>query len=267
MPLTTCLHEKKRKFFGSRSHSDILPERMRESEKSGPILGGHDDSHFDTFSSRFGTFLAPLQSVAHLRGHGRRGMLSFRDIVPVGLCICKCKWPDIEISPEIRKSLAFLPPIFPAPRLNGAIQNWTVKVFSTKTDNAKDLLHFCDCDTNGLTVPSYLQFLLFPYSSNNLSVLFPRSAALRNPASSSNHNSMRHSGARLTRSQPFSFVQDVGVCELPDEETLRAGLKDGNPEAQYIQAVFHYKGSNATLDWDLAHSLMKKSAEQGYPRA
>jgi hypothetical protein len=82
---------------------------------------------------------------------------------------------------------------------------------------------------------------------------------------------MRNTGARARRCPPVSFLHDVGICELPDEipddATLKSRIKSGDPEAQYIQAVLHYKGSNASLDWDLAQSLMRKSAEQGYPRA
>jgi hypothetical protein len=82
---------------------------------------------------------------------------------------------------------------------------------------------------------------------------------------------MTSSSARLTRRSPLSFLDNVGICELPEEVpdalTLKSLVQAGDPEAQYIQAVLHYKGTNATLDWDLSHLLMKKSAEQGYPRA
>jgi TPR repeat protein len=41
----------------------------------------------------------------------------------------------------------------------------------------------------------------------------------------------------------------------------------GDAESQYVQAVYHFKGINAPLNWHLANSLMKKSADQGYPPA
>jgi hypothetical protein len=83
--------------------------------------------------------------------------------------------------------------------------------------------------------------------------------------------SMRTTGLNLARSQPLSSMVESGVCHLPDsipdDRTLKSQLKAGDPEAQYIQAVYHYKGSHAPLDWHLANSLMRKSADQGYAPA
>jgi TPR repeat protein len=78
---------------------------------------------------------------------------------------------------------------------------------------------------------------------------------------------MRSLRPSFGRSQPISFTQDVGICQLPDEQALKAGVKSSDPESLYIQAVLHYKGWRASLDWDRAHHLMKRSADLGYARA
>jgi TPR repeat protein len=82
---------------------------------------------------------------------------------------------------------------------------------------------------------------------------------------------MRSAGASLSFSPSLSKLHDVGICELPDDlpdqETLTAGVTSGDPESQYIQAVLHYKGQQAALDWNRAQVLMKKSADQGHPLA
>jgi TPR repeat protein len=66
-------------------------------------------------------------------------------------------------------------------------------------------------------------------------------------------------------------MHESGVCHLPDtvpdDRTLKARVRDGDPEAQYIQALYHYKGTHAALDWNLANVLMKKAADRGYPPA
>jgi hypothetical protein len=82
---------------------------------------------------------------------------------------------------------------------------------------------------------------------------------------------MKSGRLSLSRSQPIPSTQESGVCHLPDslpdDKTLKTRLKTGDAEAEYIQAVYHYKGIHAPLDWNLANSLMKKSADQGYPPA
>jgi TPR repeat protein len=75
----------------------------------------------------------------------------------------------------------------------------------------------------------------------------------------------------LTGSQTLSFGQETGVCQLPvdlpDDKTLKAGLAADDPESLYIQALLHFKGIRAPLDWNLAYQLMKKSADLEYPLA
>jgi hypothetical protein len=82
---------------------------------------------------------------------------------------------------------------------------------------------------------------------------------------------MRPHSVSRSRSQPAPPLPDHGICQLPFDvpcdKTLKAGVESGDPEALYVQAVYHYKGINAPLDWNLAHSLMKRSADQGYPPA
>jgi hypothetical protein len=81
---------------------------------------------------------------------------------------------------------------------------------------------------------------------------------------------MRTSGS-LARSQPLPGLQTTGVCHLPptvpDDRAVKSRAAAGDAEALYIQAVYHYKGINAPLDWHLASALMKRSADQGYPPA
>jgi TPR repeat protein len=82
---------------------------------------------------------------------------------------------------------------------------------------------------------------------------------------------VRATGLTFTRSQPLPPIQETGIYHLPnsvpDERTLKTRVHSSDPEAQYIQAVYHYKGIHAPLDWHLANALMKKSADQGYPPA
>jgi hypothetical protein len=82
---------------------------------------------------------------------------------------------------------------------------------------------------------------------------------------------MRSPRRTFGRSQPLSSTQEIGICqlpeEIPDEKTLKAGVKAGDPESLYIQAVFHYKGTRAPLDWGIANYLMRRSADLGYPNA
>jgi hypothetical protein len=76
---------------------------------------------------------------------------------------------------------------------------------------------------------------------------------------------------RLTRSPPLPGAAASGVCHLPssvpDDQTVKDLAADGDAEAQYVQAVYHFKGIKAPLDWNLANALMKQSADQGYPPA
>jgi hypothetical protein len=84
-------------------------------------------------------------------------------------------------------------------------------------------------------------------------------------------NGMRNTGVSLARSleRPVSHERGVGHLpdSVPDDGTLKAKLKSGDPEAEYIQAIYYYRGIHGPLDWHLANALMKKSAEQGYAPA
>jgi hypothetical protein len=81
---------------------------------------------------------------------------------------------------------------------------------------------------------------------------------------------MRVSGS-LTRPQALPGLQTTGVCHLPptvpDGKTVKSRAVSGDAEAEYIQAIYHFKGINAPLDWHLANALMKRSADQGYALA